>query len=45
MVILNSIKSITGNRTYQMDTIGKSDSSVAIFDDMVLKNSKAVWRV
>lgn len=40
MIIPNSIKEIIGNRTYEMDTIGKSDSSVVIFDDMALKIQK-----
>ncbi len=40
MIIPQAIKSIIGNRTYKMDTIGKSDSSVSIFHDMVLKVEK-----
>lgn len=37
MILPSSIASIIGNRPYQLDDVGLSDSQVLIFDDMVLK--------
>ena len=34
------IKNIIGNRSFSLDDTGMSDSSVFIFDDMVLKIQK-----
>ncbi len=35
-----SIAALVGNRTFEIDDIGRSDSTVQVFDDMVLKIEK-----
>lgn len=40
IIIPEKIRALTNGRRYSMDTLGKSDASVFIYDDMVLKTEK-----